>query len=259
MSAAIAIVAIGDIFRRAHERIFRPSVARYAARHGYDLLMVRDHLGAAEFHGRDCISFTKLMVPFQDSVQRYDRLLVLDADILVHAQAPPFHLLDLGDGIGVVDEWSQPTPAARLALQHGGRRETSPRDYYGLAGFPIETGLVINSGMFVCAPARHADFFRGVVARRLPGQPGHPRGFHFEQAAFGYELQMACLARLLPAAWNRVWPLHRPSPIAGVGAADGAASRAVAFRHFAGVHDDSVMLHMAAGIDHDFAYLRRHR
>jgi hypothetical protein len=54
--------------------------------------------------------------------------------------------------------------------------EASPRDYYRLAGFKLESKIVINGGMFVWAPPIHSAFFRNIVARYTETQRGHPRG-----------------------------------------------------------------------------------
>jgi len=209
MRAAIATVVIGDSYRRHYERTFLPSVQRYAGANGYDLLLFDRFLCAPEWQHPSTIAFTKLLIPFQPEMQRFDRLLVLDADMLMNKSTPPFTDVELNGGIGVVDEWSQLSSTERLEYQQSHGWETTPAQYYELAGFDLRTDVVLNSGMFICCPATHRDFFAGVSQRHLAVYLGHPRGFHYEQSAFGYELQRAGLAQLLPAAWNRIWPLQR--------------------------------------------------
>jgi hypothetical protein len=254
VKAAIATLAVGADYQGAYAQIFRPSVQRYAARHGYALLQFDDYLGDAAFHDPLFIYLMKMLLPLQDAVRGYDRLLVLDVDILVHPDTPPFHTLDIDDGIGVVDEWSQPSPAERLAIQRANGWSTSLRHYYGRAGLDLDSDTLINSGMYVCSPARHEGFFRDVTHRRMAARRDYPPTFHqYEQAVFGYELQMAGLVRLLPAAWNRLWSLHRPR-----GTAAGAA-RIELFRRFLALRDASFMLHLTGGLDHDFAFAIRNR
>jgi hypothetical protein len=254
VKAAIATLAIGADYQGAYARIFRPSVQRYAERHGYDLLQFDDYLGDGAFHAPLFIYLMKMLLPLQDAVRDYDRLMVLDVDILVHPEAPPFHALEIDDGIGVVDEWSQPSPAERLAIQRANGWSTSLRHYYGRAGLDLASDTLVNSGMYVCCPARHADFFRDVTHRRMAARRDFPPAFHqYEQAVFGYELQMAGLVRPLPAAWNRLWPLHRPLVTAG------AAARIELFRQFLTLRDASFMLHLTGGQDHDFAFAIRNR
>ena len=117
MRAAIATLAIGADYQGAYARIFRPSVQRYAARHGYDLLLFDRYLGPPAFHEPDFAHLMKLLLPAEKAVQGYERLLVLDVDILVHSETPPFHRLEIDDGVGAVDEWSQPSSAERQAIQ----------------------------------------------------------------------------------------------------------------------------------------------
>jgi hypothetical protein len=252
-AAAIATVVIGADYRKVYDRIFRPSVERYAASHGYDLLLFEDYLVGYGFRGPAAMSAMKMLLPWHERAMAYDRLMVLDADILVHRSAPPFHMLEIGEGVGAVDEWSQPTIAERLAIQDRAGLEMSPRAYYARAGLAFDSEIVVNGGMFVCEPRRHGAFFRDLAGRHIAQLARLPRGSPYEQPVLNYELQTAGLLRLLPAAWNRIWPLHRPSAQAG------AAGRIAAFRGFRSVYDQSFMLHMAAGQDFDFALMVKNR
>ena len=253
MKAAIATVVIGESYRRHYGNIFEPSVQRYASRHGYDVLLFDRPLSVPELGDVSKFNFTKLLIPVESHLQTYDRLMVLDADILVSREAPPFHTLELDGGIGVVDEWSQPTPAERATYQQAFGFETTARDYYALAGFTLDTSVVPNSGMFICSPASHRRFYTDLSRQWAASQFNHPRGFHYEQSVFGFALQQAGLQRLLPAAWNRIWPLYRSRETAS------PAARLRAFRRFTEVYADSFLLHLVSGQDHDFAYLLRDR
>jgi hypothetical protein len=253
VKAAIATIVIGSDYRKVYDRIFRPSVERYAARHGYDLLLFEDYLAGYAFRGPAAMSAMKMLLPWHERAMAYDRLMVLDADILIHGGAPPFHRLEIGDGIGAVDEWPQPTLSERLEIQRRAGWEMSPREYYASAGLTFDSDIVVNGGMFVCSPARHGAFFRDLAERHIAQLARLPRGSRYEQPVLNYELQTAGLLRLLPAAWNRIWPLHRPSAQAG------AVGRIAAFRGFKSVYDMSYLLHMAAGQDYDFAFLVKDR
>jgi len=122
------------------------------------------------------------------------------------------------------------------------------------SGLVLDSDTMLNSGMFVCSPARHAAFFRDVAERRFFARRRYLADFHqYEQAVLNYELQTAGLARLLPAAWNRLWPLHRPRVLPG------AAARLERFRSFLAVREATFMLHLTGGQDHDFAFAIRNR
>ena len=259
MKCAIATVAIGENHQSAYAAIFKPSVERYVARHGYDLVVFNDYIGGDHHRDPSLISFMKMLVPYHEAVRSYDLLMVLDVDILISAKTPPFHALDLGAKIGVVDEWCQPSREERVKFQAINGLETSTREYYRLAGFALESEILINSGMFICAPRVHGAFFRDIVARHTETQRGHPRGAHFEQAMFGYELQTNDLAHLLPIAWNRLWPHHRRTAKWARRRGPQCRRAMADLKRFREVFDASFLLHMTGGLDHDLAFVSRNR
>jgi hypothetical protein len=257
VKCAIATVAIGENHQSTYTAIFKPSVKRYVERHGYDLLVFNDYIGGDNFRDPGLITFMKMLVPYHEAVQGYDRLMVLDVDILISAKTPPFHTLDLGVNIGVVDEWCQPSREERVRFQVINGLERSAREYYRRAGFALESESLINSGMFICAPHMHGSFFRDIVARHTETQRGHPRG---EQPMFGYELQSKNLAHLLPIAWNCLWPHHRRSAKWGAPPkTDDIGERSADLRRFREVFDANYLLHMTGGLDHDLAFVCRNQ
>ncbi len=259
MKCAVATVAIGEDYRSTYAAIFRPSVERYVARHGYDLVVFTDYLGEPRHRDPRLVTFMKMLVPCHAAVRDYDRLMVLDVDILISAGAPPFHTLDIGPGIGVVDEWCQPSPEEHARFQVANGLEASAGDYYRRAGFVLQSETLINSGMFVCAPSLHRSFFGDIVARYIETQRVHPRGLHFEQSMFGYELSATGLARILPVEWNRLWPHYRRSLRWGAPARADVVERRADLERLREVLDTSFLLHMTGGLDHDLAFLCRNR
>lgn len=248
----IATVVVGTRFRRLHRRAFAPSLERYAARHGYELVVVeRPLLGRA---GADELEsgFSRYLLPTLSRVASADRLLYVDGDMLVPPGAPPFHELDLADGIGVVDEWSQPDREGRSAYQAAHGFEATARAYHASAGFDSEIATVINSGCYVCEPRRHAAWLEAFARRHAPIAAEHPRGPHYEQSAFGMSLHREGLATLLPERWNRIWPVHRWSE--GRSRRDGdPRARLAAVALVRRAMAEGVFLHFTAGLDHDLA------
>ena len=259
MKCAIATVAIGEEYQSSYAAVFKPSVQRYVDRHGYDLVVLTDYIGE-RYQDSRLVTFMKMLVPYHEALRSYDLLMVLDVDILISANTPPFHKLDIGEKVGVVDEWCQPSREARLKFQVTNGFEMSPREYYLRAGFALESDILINSGMFVCSPRAHGEIFRDFVERHIETQRTHPRGLHYEQAMFGYELQTNDLAHLLPVAWNRLWPHYRRTLHWGAPARkDDVVERAADLKRFREVLDASFLLHMTGGLDHDLAFLSRNR
>ncbi len=254
-TSVIATVVIGERYARLHRRAFAWSLERYAARHGYDLVVVDTPLIPPPDGTTSTVTesgFSRYLVASMPEVADAARLMYVDADVLLGPNAPPFHEVSLGGGIGVVDEWCQPSRQDRLAYQDAHGFETSPKAYYAASGFDLDIETLVNSGVFICEPRRHATWLADFAHRHAPIGVDHPRGLHYEQAAFGAELERAGLATMIPTAWNRIWPLHRwhaldcrhdPSP----------RGRLDALPLLRRQLQDAFGLHLAAGTDHDLA------
>lgn len=73
-----------------------------------------------------------------------------------------------------------------------------------------------------------------------------------------FELQSRGLARFLPSEWNLIWPVHRRSVHWGPSGGS-IAERAVDLRQFRAALATNYFVHMTGGLDHDLAYVSRHR
>lgn len=220
----LVTIAIGERYLAEYNRLFRPSQQAYAARHGYDFKVITDWLGPER--DRNCISFQKILVASQPWSIDYDVIVFVDADIFINPEAPeiPYWLLE--GRIGCVNEWFSGRP--QFAKARGW--EQSTRDYYKLGSdeFVVpHDDVLINTGVLVMQPLLHGDFLEDIYKRRIGAAPGHRRGFHYEQAAIGYELMKAEMYTLLDGRWNALWPLAE-----GIGRE--AYKAANYFIHFAG-------------------------
>jgi hypothetical protein len=259
MKCAIATVAIGPNHQSAYATIFRPSVERYVARHGYDLVVFDNYLTDSQATGAPVINFEPLRVPFDERVRSYDRVMVLDVDVLISSKAPPFDTLDLGAKIGVVDEWCQPSREERQRFQVINGLVQTAREYHALGGFAIDSESVINGGMFICAPRVHGALFRDLVTQHLETQRGNP-WTQFEQAMLSFELQRRGFAQFLPTSWNCLWPHHRRTARWGAPAPSTTArERWDDLKRFREVLDANFFVHMTGGLDHDLAFVSRNR
>lgn len=194
MRTCIGIVCIGDEYIREFEATFKPSVVKYAARHGYDLKIFTSYLDPGHAH-KDCISFQKCLVP--EALNDYDVVVVMDADIWMSDAAPPVPVP--ADKVGIVNEVAQMPEYLSLPYV------TPPVEYYKLSGFDITTDKVLNTGFMVCKPALHAPFLRAVYDTHIGQAIGHFRKFHYEQACTGYELQTQHMFEEIPNVWNLMY------------------------------------------------------
>jgi hypothetical protein len=171
----------------------------------------------------------------------YDFVIFIDSDILINISAPAIHLSEgFGDNIGIVDEYSQPTPEIRLKIQKMMGWEPNAHEYYKLCGLHLDTKIVLNSGVLVIQPKKHKDILESVYNTYLPRSITHQRGPHYEQTSLGYELQTQHIYVLLNNRWNAIWGLHKMT-----GANLEEFFRNNYFIHFAGNTD----IHMAPNLD----------
>lgn len=233
----LVAIAIGQQYVQQYNQVFRHSHEAYAKKHKYDFKVIDHFIDATHQSSPMSLFYQKMLV----SDENYDFVVFIDSDILINICAPAIHLSEgFGDNIGIVDEYSQPTPELRLKIQKMMGWETSAIDYYKLCGLELNTKLVLNSGVLVIQPKKHKDLLESVYKTYLPRSITHSRGPHYEQTSLGYELQIQRKYTLLDNRWNAIWALHK---MTGIQLDD--FFRNNYFIHFAGNTD----IHMAPNLD----------
>jgi len=211
MKVCVVVISVGEEFTKSFHETFYPSVVRYTSKYGYDLKVFNDYLDTTHKH-LDCISFQKCLVA--SALPEYDMIMVVDADIWLTDRAPPIHEIDLEGKVGVVNEFSQVSRDEYLIGLKG--FASPPREYYGMCGFDLSSDIILNGGVLICIPALHSVFLRDLYWKYIENAIGHPRGLHYEQSCFGYELQTKHMFKLLPMEWDVIHPffsiLKRPVP-----------------------------------------------
>jgi hypothetical protein len=247
----LVTLAIGDKYVEEYNRLFRKSQEQYAAKHGYDFKVVSEYLDETRTY-KDAISFNKVLVFSQPWSVLYDYIVFVDADILINPDAPAIHTLCKGsDRVGIVDEYSQPTKERRLQIQTWMGWEKTAKEYYRLCGFDIDTAHVLNTGVIVAQPRLHGQLLRDIYEKHVDGSKGHPRGFHYEQSAIGYELLVRNAAHILPNRWNTVWGMYKiASSMTKSAIGLDIFYRANYFIHFAGKVDLDKVESLWAGVSH---------
>ena len=168
----------------------------------------------------DLISFQKCLVPSQ--LTDYDCVIVMDADIYINDYAFSIHTMAT-DKIGIVNEVDQITPEEyrKIGFLY------QPIEYYRIAGFKIQTDKLLNTGVMICKPSLHADFMKSIYDKYSQTAIGHSRGFHYEQACIGYELQSQNKFSILRNTWNHIYGFNKLLNIPFM---------SPFFVHFAGLH-----------------------
>lgn len=210
----LATIVIGDKYINEYNILFRKSHELYAKKHGYDFKMITNFLETklSKSH-KSTISFQKILIGCQNWSTEYDYIIIIDADILINTNAPQISVDTLKDKIGIINEYSQPTEYERLAIQIRMDWERTPTDYYQLGdpSFNIDTDLLLNTGFIIVQPVIHNVFLREIYNTYISMSINHSRGFHFEQAVIGYELQKNNMFTVMNNKWNAIWSLNKLS------------------------------------------------
>ncbi len=83
--AALVTIVMGEKYERAWERLCRPTWVGYAARFGFDIVVIQDRLDPKDARSP---AWQKLLVLDQPWAKRYQRIVWLDSDILIAQGAP---------------------------------------------------------------------------------------------------------------------------------------------------------------------------
>jgi hypothetical protein len=210
MSTLLVTTAIGKKYFCIYNNLFRKSQENYARRHGYDFKIVTDLLDVTYKTHLISFYFQHILLCSQPWNIKYDFIVFIDSDILIHPEAPSITAaIDFKSQIGMVDEYSQPNKVRRLELQKEMGWEASATDYYSLCGFNLNTEVVLNGGLMVMQPRYHNELLGQVYKEYLPKALNHPRGPHYQQASIGYALQSQGNHLILPNKWNAIWSIHK--------------------------------------------------
>jgi hypothetical protein len=211
MKVCLVALAIGDKYLEVYTHLFRKSHEMYAKKHGYDFRVETDYLEPS-YRDKSVCSLNKILVCSQPWSSQYDFIVFIDSDIYINITAPPIHsCIDFGDKIGIIDEYEhlvgyeEYTGLIGRILEWG----VNPPHYYAKAGLQIYTKHILNTGVLVMQPAKHSSFLREVFDKHVMTCITHPRKFHYEQAAIGYELQTQSMFTILPKKFNAVWYIQK--------------------------------------------------
>jgi hypothetical protein len=93
---------------------------------------------------------------------------------------------------------------------------------------------MLNTGVIVMQPKKHGTFLKGVYDKYIQKSVRHPRHFHYEQSAIGYELHVNNKFVVLPNTWNAIWYVYRYENMSLE-----QFSKTINFLHFAGMGANS--------------------
>lgn len=210
---AIVTLALGD-YAGMWRRFCEPNWKQYAEKHGFDLICLEQPLDASIRAQNRSPSWQKCLVASLEVAQRYERIVWLDADIVINNGAAPNITDDVPLAkVGAVPELRYTHTAPELARELRERmREFWPHarhmipdtaaEYYQSWGLPGACDRVMNAGVMVLSPRHHRAALEHVYYT-YQDRPGP--GWHMEMRPLSYELNRAGLVHWLDRRFNLFW------------------------------------------------------
>lgn len=196
---AITTLTVGEKYCELFNTTCRENWQAYAARHGYDLVVLDRPLDLSDRARARSPAWQKCLILEQPELRDYRQVVWIDADILINSRTAPC-VADAvpGDRVGAVDAYAIPNPSVFrdvLARQYDDWRAKGTRfvDNLTAAQFYANRRLppldrVVQTGVLVASPAHHAPLFR--AAYDGYDDMGSPE-WNYEMGFLSYELVRA--------------------------------------------------------------------
>ncbi|GJL83672.1 MAG: hypothetical protein DHS20C01_33060 [marine bacterium B5-7] len=248
---ALVTLTIGREYNLYWRRYCQRFWLAYAKRHGYDIVCIDKPIDESRLGRSRPVHWQKHLLLSTGLATRYDRLVIIDADIAINPDAPCVVNQTPIDKIGVVDEYATPTPELhglaqdRLYDNWSSRnfdyiRDDSAHAFYRNAGYQKCFDRVVQAGMMVVSTRHHRDVLESIYYKSAPNDD--ERG-NREMRITSHSLLSSSRIHWLDGRFNMVWSLYRAAYCPDL--IDGASSEAmvnnlrqaiseVYFLHFAG-------------------------
>jgi hypothetical protein len=219
-SKAIVTIAMGEQYLATWRRVCEANWHAYAQKHGYDIICIDTPLDSSERARQRSPAWQKCLILGQDTIRKYERVVWVDADILINADAAPSIIDGVPvDKVGAVEALSAPTKAIyeqTLQRQYELWNSTSlinytGREYYANWGLPADFDEVVQSGVMVLSPKYHRELLEKTYVNY---EEKGGREWHMEMRPLSYELVRAGAVCWIDHRFNLNWgeqrALHYP-------------------------------------------------
>ncbi|MBI4662507.1 MAG: hypothetical protein HY735_27140 [Verrucomicrobia bacterium] len=215
MSARVAIVtqAVGDSFLSYWKQHCEWNWRKYAQRHGYDLHVLTEPIDPSPRGAARSSSWQKCLLLSQPFLQRYQQLILLDADVVINFHtAPPIAESVPEERVGGVISGAYLHDDLKVVFLERVRKkkypfrpdlsdwDTDQRRFYeefGLSGGLCE---VVQGGVLVASPLHHRGLFEKVYYRKYPRQDRN-----YEQVPLSHEILQSGMFCRLNSRFNTVF------------------------------------------------------
>lgn len=208
-SKAIVTLTIGKNHRKNWQSLCKANWQKYADRHGYDIICISNPLDDSERAQKRSPCWQKCLILGEESVQKYDRVVWVDADVLINwANAPCIVEGVAVDKVGAAPEWATPNEQLsaeardRLFETWGITDEKNERATYVKYGILPEFDRIVQDGIMVLSPAHHRSILEKVY------HECEETGFG-EMPWLSYELLKADRVQWIDPRFSTVWNVHK--------------------------------------------------
>jgi hypothetical protein len=209
---AIVTLALGDQYHERWKEFCEPSWRTYAEKHGYDLICLEEPLDSSIRAKGRSPSWQKCLVLSQEFAQPYDRIVWVDADIIINTRSAPSIVDDVPiEKIGAVELYSFSRSAGTIGPDLVQRMfdywktpivNSTAEQYYTLFGLPGGFDTVVQAGVLVLSPRHHRSLLEKVYYE-YEGRPGAE--WHHEMRPFSYEALKANAIHWIDQRFNWLW------------------------------------------------------
>jgi hypothetical protein len=212
---AIVSIVIGDGYVARWRRCCEQSWRAYAQKHGYDIVLFEQPLDDSARARSRSPAWQKLLVLGNERTAEYDRVVWVDADVVINPLAPDISLGVPLDAVGAVDEHRFPSRALNqrfveaMVKQFTDRGQTAVADrcrdylttksYYESWGVPGHHNHIVQTGVMVLSPRHHRQIFEKVY-REYEDKGSEP--WNYEMRPLSYELLENCALHWLDHRFN---------------------------------------------------------
>ena len=213
MKRALATLVVGERYRQRFADHAAPTFRAYAKAHGLSLVVLDRFIDASPQGTSRSPAWQKCLLFDHPRLRACQQVLWLDADIIIHPDAP-----DVFDGVppgtlGAVEQFSSPSREAYAAALEKTRRHlarcglTAPEDatpeaFYQYYGYSDGPDAVVQTGVLVLTPEVHGPAMAAAYAEdRQPDS----RDMLFEMRPLSYHLLRAGPVRWLDPRYNALW------------------------------------------------------
>ncbi len=214
MRTAIVTLLLGRPYQLAWHDLCEPGWRAYADRHGYDIIAIERPLDVTPRAMARSPAWQKCLVLQPSIVGGYDRVVWVDADIVINPNAPAVTGTVPIEKIGAVDESVYPTLDAHQAFWQRMVAQTKdgnpalariwqsyldPRDYHGFWGLPRRGDHIVQTGVLVLSPRHHRELLEYVYYSYE--NKGGPE-LSYEMRPLSFEIQERNLHHWIDARFN---------------------------------------------------------